>query len=678
MSRALKYVLLLLMGLLILTGLGILPINLFFVKEAINVAVRQNLGAELEIHGPLKLRLGFKPQLSASELSLYLPGAQDQPLVVVNQLSIYPELIKIFRGDIHLRSLNASDISIDYCPESFPQQDHDPTDGASDGDTPSFSLQKLKLKQVQLFCDQPDKTLSFVPEMLELEASAGKGQVVSLRISGEHEGQAIELSATMGSLEQLQSDPPSFPLQAHLSAFDSDLAVDSAIQHPLSQPGLTAKIEFKSGNPADLLARAGFSVPPLQPLQFEAEVKAVTDAVELIAVEGRLGQTQFGLSGLVRGFTQRPFLQLKARLSGIDLDRLPATTQTEPSNEKWQDISLSPLIKKLQQVDARVQIDIDEILGTPLSIENLSFSGRLDPDGLFLDRAELILAGSPLFAKAGFDLNAVCPVLTSELQLGEFDLDILNPFFDQEPALGGSVRQAGITTISCGETLGQHADSLHVTGQLRQLDPIHRGDDLPLIFDTLAIEVGQQAPGRLDFDGRLFGEPLAAEVTFGPLADVLSEATWPLTLRAAGAGSNLLLDGNAAVVDGKPILDVQVNLDINRIGALQPWFGSIPDSPLAGKASTRFRFQESGWSLADIDIRLGQSDLRGNLARTFSENGPLLSARLNSNLLQIPELAGLIPEAGVDATQSVPAMQGGPFIEDEWIEKWFALPSVDF
>ena len=114
------------------------------------------------------------------------------------------------------------------------------------------------------------------------------------------------------------------------------------------------------------------------------------------------------------------------------------------------------------------------------------------------------------------------------------------------------------------------------------------------------------------------------------------------------------------------------------LDVLQPWIASVPDSPLAGKASTRFRFQESGWSLADVDIRLGQSDLHGHLARSFSENGPLLSARLTSNLLEIAELTGLITGFGDETAPAASAALPGLVIDDEWIEKWFTLPSVDF
>ena len=79
MGKYLLPVLLLIAGLLIVVGAGIVPVNLFFAKDAINAAVRQNLGAELEIRGPLRLRLGFNPQLSASDLLLYPPESGDSP-----------------------------------------------------------------------------------------------------------------------------------------------------------------------------------------------------------------------------------------------------------------------------------------------------------------------------------------------------------------------------------------------------------------------------------------------------------------------------------------------------------------------------------------------------------------------------------------------------------------------
>lgn len=679
MSRSLKYGLLLLAGLLILTGAGIVPINLFFAKDAIRATVRQNLGVELEIHGSLKLRLGLRPQLSASELRLHAPGARDQPLLAVSRLSIYPVLFNLIKGDIHLRSLNASGVFIDYCPDSFPQRSQGTTEeGAVDGDGPSFAVQKLKLDRVRLDCDRPEQTLSFVPEKLDLEASSGKSQAMNLRVRGDLEGQTIELSTRLGSLDDLMSDPPDFPLQLHLNAFDSVIDVNGVIQTPLSQPVLNAQIEIESRDPAVLLAQAGISAPALEPLQLAIQGKARKDEVELKAVKGRLGEARFSLSGRVSGLPERPYFELQAQLPQLDLDKLPAGTAAESSTANWREISLVPLVNPLQQFDAAIQIEIPSILGTSLSMENLVISARLKQGELVLDQAELKLAGSPVSARAGLNLQAKCLELVSDLQLSEFDLDLLNHFLDEDRKVGGRLNQAHITTTSCGDTLGEHADSLGMTGHFRQAKPIYQDVDLPLTFSSLAIEMGQKVPGRLALDGILFEEKLAVEMTVGPLADLFSETPSPVKITATGADSRLQLEGNAAFIDGGPRLDIQLNLDIARLGALHPWIGFAPDSPLAGKASTRLHFSEAGWSLEEVDLRLGQSNLRGSLARTFNEHGPLLKAKLDSDLLEMSELAGLIPESGDDGSPVAATVEPDTIIDDEWIAKWFSLPSVDF
>ena len=84
-------------------GLGVLPINLFFVKSTISEAVREQLGADLDIQGPLRLRLGFNSSLSASAVSLSMPGSADQPLITIEKLRVRPQLLALLRGDVFLQ-----------------------------------------------------------------------------------------------------------------------------------------------------------------------------------------------------------------------------------------------------------------------------------------------------------------------------------------------------------------------------------------------------------------------------------------------------------------------------------------------------------------------------------------------------------------------------------------------
>jgi len=103
MTWKLKRYLLIFMAVLALLlagfGLGVIPINLFFVKTAISAAALEHTGAELDIEGPLRLRLGFNPSLSASNLYLHVPGPAGQPLLAIEKVTIKPLLLKILRGD---------------------------------------------------------------------------------------------------------------------------------------------------------------------------------------------------------------------------------------------------------------------------------------------------------------------------------------------------------------------------------------------------------------------------------------------------------------------------------------------------------------------------------------------------------------------------------------------------
>ena len=96
-----RYLLVALLVILVLVGsvgLGLVPINLFFAKSTISMAVRDSLGAELDIHGTLQIRLGFRPVLNAAEISLYSPGLEGQPLLQIDNLTIRPRLLDILSG----------------------------------------------------------------------------------------------------------------------------------------------------------------------------------------------------------------------------------------------------------------------------------------------------------------------------------------------------------------------------------------------------------------------------------------------------------------------------------------------------------------------------------------------------------------------------------------------------
>ncbi len=72
--------------------LGLVPINLSFVKDTIEQYVRENLDLDVTFKGPLRLRLGPNPRVKATAIEIHKLGAVDEVLARVAALSVNPRL----------------------------------------------------------------------------------------------------------------------------------------------------------------------------------------------------------------------------------------------------------------------------------------------------------------------------------------------------------------------------------------------------------------------------------------------------------------------------------------------------------------------------------------------------------------------------------------------------------
>ena len=93
-------------------GLGLLPLNLFFLKSTITETVREHTGAELLVEGPLRLQLGLQPKLTAREVKIRWPSEPYPLSASIRDLAIQTRMPSVWRGDIDLQSATARDIVI--------------------------------------------------------------------------------------------------------------------------------------------------------------------------------------------------------------------------------------------------------------------------------------------------------------------------------------------------------------------------------------------------------------------------------------------------------------------------------------------------------------------------------------------------------------------------------------
>ena len=629
-----KYLLisaLIVLALLAAIGLGLVPLNLSWAKPAISDAVRANLGLNLHIHGPLRVRLGRKPVISATKVVLSNPAENDAPLVQVDQLAAWPRLIALLQGDIFLRKLDVSDVEFDYCQESFYSQESAPQSPDADGLLPAIAIDKLAVGNVRLGCSVTGEGFDWIPDRLDLKASAPMDKPVEASIEGTGGKNDLILTFSGGSLTELLESPGSYPFKTELRVADT--------------------------------------------LKLNASARTMDDGIVVERLKGSLDDHNFILSGLARGFYSRPYFEIEARLDQLDMRRL-SEALAENGAGGSEETDFQPVYDLLAQFDAHVSIKIDQLPNAPLTASKLVIEASLENRLLRLDKAGVLLAESPMTANAIFDMRPGCARLVSELQVSGFELRELNHFLGDKAALGGHLGRARLGSDSCGATLQEHVESLQVTVAATDLTPSWNNEELPLVFQSLETWVNWSEPGRFLFDGTLNGETLSTAITFGAIDSILSGHAWPLSVSATGSDSRLNIVGDVAISEEGLDLDISIDLDVQRFGALHTWIGARQENRLTLSGHTGLKFNRDGLALEELDARLGRSDIRGTVTLARQELPQPMTIDLTSRRLDFNELSSLFPEP-----QKLPVPietdWSELFTDVGWVQQWMKFPQAN-
>lgn len=666
-------ILLLVAILLTVIAFGLLPVNLSFAKNSIKSMVQQQLGVDLEIRGPLTLRLGFSPELSASSVVLRISDNNGRPLASVQQLLVNPALFDIFQGFIHLRNVTASNVTINYCPDVITGFDS----GAGNGAVPAIAVDHLKLIALQLECEQAEKAFAPMPQNIDLEFTTAQGNPIHVEISGQLADEEIDVIVTTTSLGELLSASKVIPFDMQWSGFNSSLQIDAEILKPFDSPSLEATLSFESQDPTSLLAVAGMDSVSAAPVEIKARLMTDLESVQVERLDVSLGDLGFRASGEVRGLTERPYFQINAQLPQLDAGLLTEEMSGSTTTDGSESVNLEPWLESLQSFDASLKIEIGKILNTPYLLNDIELSANLANGKLLIDEGSINVDKSRLSFNTSLDTTSGCPAMISEVQWANIQLQWLNQFLHLNDDLSGHVEAARAKLNSCGFNLDDHARSLSLTATISNTSLSIADFEYPLVIDSLAIETGYAEPGKVSVESVLMGENLSAELSFGTLSELLDSSSWPVSIRAKGAGSSLIIDGITGMTNDSPRFEGHLKLDIDRLGGLHDWAGFVASNQLPASGRANVMLDGELWSVSAIDIHLGRSNLRGALSLNGDKANAVLTAQLESELLDMNELSSLFPE---DNTMKTGTSFERPtdLDRDEWLEDLLTMPPLDY
>ena len=624
--------------LLACVGFGVIPINLFFAKVTISEAAREQLGAELDIKGPLRLRLGFNPKLTASSVHFSISGSDGLHGAAIDQLVIRPRLLNLLKGKIDLPSLEARGVVLTGVSEAVP---------------------------------------GFSPEKLSLTASAPLGEPLKIDITGLMNGESAKLDGSGASLTELLEASGPYTFVARISAFSSELNLDGSILNLFENPTLQALATFETDNASALLSMWGLDLPGFKTLTVQSGVRAGVDEVHVEGLRGETGDLSFTLSGHARNFSTRPWFEVDAALEQFDVSLLPDNNGATPGDEQQVLADLQPLYDGLAWFDGKATLRIGRLLNAPLEPENLAIGATLENGHLALNLTHLNLAGSEISAWATLDTGSPCAVLETGLRTSYLELQKFNIFLENGPEFGGSLEELRTTTNSCGASLDEHISSLRTHTIISKLNPQMSHENLPLEFNSLEALLNWNEPGEIGFDGMLSGENISAVIGIGSLDEIRSGAQSPLKISIISESFDAAVEGVVSVGDAGTFLDVETSVDVPRMGSLHWWLGTVPenDSPFRGRAG--LRLDDDGVFISGFNAVLGDSDFSGTLGWPGPDSQLPVTATIKSSRIDLGEIADLFPDT--PGPEQPAETEWSDFLDaNEWIGRWFELPSIDF
>jgi uncharacterized protein involved in outer membrane biogenesis len=530
-------------------GLGLIPLNLFFLKATITEAVRDHSGAELAVEGPLRLRLGPRPKLTARKVTLRWPDETRPLSTYIEELSIQTRMASVLRGDIDLTRATADGIVIDPGAEEL-----------------------------------RDK----LPENLRLKASAPLNEALKAELEGPLANQTWTLSLQGASLDTLLAAKQEYPLKAGLSLPGSGLDFDGVILLPWTAPTIDGQLVLQSTDLSALLLQLDQDLPGLGELSLQSGIQLRESSVQLDGLRVELDDFSFKGSAQVRDWSSRPWFDFRASIPLIDPANLPGIDRDKKPSKPESPLDLQPLFDLLAGFDGQAEIEVGQVHHTDFPIRDLAVSANMDAGRLAIKEATASISGVDVSAQASLDTSAACARLETSLRIPELDQVALYPLLENDTSIKGRLVDGRFTTSSCGASPGDHLQSLETAFMIASLE-LSGADDDSLVFNNIDGAVSWQQSGRLAFDSELIGEVLTFSAQFGSVVQMTSDELWPVALQAHTDSLKLEFSGQTAAHETGLILDLSLaaQAGTSDISGELAWSGF--DSGLPLKADFRSR-----------------------------------------------------------------------------------------
>ena len=605
------------------------------------------LGRPVALDGALRVSLGRRLVLHLTDARVLSPaGFEVTELATLGQAAIAFDLLDLLRGLVRPRSIQATNLSlhlergVDGRGNWMPPTPSAPGGPATDLDIPEVRIERARVQ----YHDVRTGTRRVV-ELTTLAATATANDGLRIALQGGIDASPlVKLQFEGGPLQGLRAGDAPWPFKLDATSGVDRLRAQGVLDIHRGEGRFDFETTLEES--ASFARAVGVTLPPLGAASLHGDAVVRTDSIELARLRGSLAGSE--LTGAIKWdwAAARPRLGGSLRFALLDLGpwhtaraASPGTTPQAAAKD-WQAIAL----RELTPVDIDLELSVDRSAGLPVELRDARFAVRGDAAGLRIPIAASV-SGVSLTGEIQLDAAAKTPDLSLQITTRDQPLAGLTRALGLAQDIDGTLGHLDLTIIGRGETLADWAQTATASLAVNELAATLRSGPtskpLPIRLERLRLRASHDEGLRGQGRALLAGEPVAIAIKGGRPAEPMRGAALPLEVAATTASARLQIATELDAAWGSLPDALRFAFDARRAGALAAWLPVAPDSTLPIALRGRLRLSDAAWHLEHSRLTLGRSDLRLVASGPRGQNSALTSVRVQSRLLDVPELLAL-------------------------------------
>ncbi len=660
-----------------------ITINLNAFKGKVESAASTALGRTVTLEGPLELVPSLWPMVEVQGIRIANPADWGEGDLVRAQLVRGQlELLPLLERKVLIKEVTAEDVALmletnadgkqnwrfagdkSAVPEqkaaaksSLPADSSEDTPvSAENKDSQQIQflgLEELALRKLAVTYRESgaERVLEF--ELEELAGKASADQPMQLNARGTFQKVPYTVSFTGGSIVNLLTTEEPWPIDLTTTGAGAQLSLKGSVAGETDARGSTLELKLSGDRIGELSPWLGLSPEATSNYLVSGQLKVTPDEWHLTPMEIQVGRTRLTGELAQTGLSTNPLTIAKFQFDAIDPEELEAILPPEQEVKAKPQAAEKPKEKKTgltldapilpQQVvidDADIEFVIKRIFLPTIDIRDVSLSSRFREGKVERSPFKAVIAEVLFKGEFDVDLRGEEPKINFNLETNRIDI-------------GGLLRR-----LKIAEDLELKADRLKVrlAARGRRIQGIVEKSDFSAsvvngIYTLrdpntkasadiqLSKGIARSSAGRpftVNLEGRLDKTPVNIEIKTERLATFLTPPDrLPLSFKMEAAGTQLELTGAAAVPISRSLLNFKLSVKGENLSSLDELLKvSLP--PLGPYSlAGQFSMSENGYRVSDLDVRVRDSDLTGNLSLETKGERPRLDIDLVTNKLQI-------------------------------------------